>query len=73
MRRQKYFQMTPSPTAVPLYFHLEKYLSPLQRDLDLSAHLSVIINIFSQIFVLINQSLFTDIDITKIPHLPKNL
>lgn len=71
MRTQKYFPMTSSSTPVPLYFYLEKYLSPLQRDLDLSAHLSVLMNIFSQIFDLIKQSLFTDTDITKIPHLPK--
>lgn len=61
--RQKYFQMTSSSTPAPLCFHLEKYISLLQRHLDLSAHLSVLMNMFSPILVLINQHLFTEIDI----------
>lgn len=54
VRRQKYFQMTSSSTPAPLCFHLEKYISLLQRHLDLSARLSVLINMFSLTLVLIN-------------------
>lgn len=74
MRRQKYFQKTSSSTPAPLCSHLEKYISLLQRHLNLSAHLSVLMNMFAPILVLIDQCLFTDTGIiAKNPHLPRTL
>lgn len=50
----KILQMTSSSTPAPLCLHSEKQISLLQRHLDLSAHLSVLMNMFSSILVLVN-------------------